>query len=182
MGRVKGTTMSNDRESWRPIPGWENFYEVSDLGRVRSVNRTIETRPGVFANRRGRVLTPSLSPDGYAHVWLCRGNRRTFQRVSRAVATAWHGPCPKGMECRHLDGDKTNNTPANLAWGSRSENTHDKVRHGTHPMARKTHCKRGHPLSGPNVYMINGGRRCRTCVNQQKRDRRARIKHERKVA
>ena len=69
------------------------------------------------------------------------------------------------MECRHLDDDKTNNTPENLCWGTRSENTYDKIRNGRHPMAAKTHCKRGHAFDEVNTYRnpATGSRRCRKC-------------------
>lgn len=164
-------------EVWRTVPGWDGYYEVSDQGNVRSVDRVVPNRPGVTMMRRGRLLKPTPSHDGYAEVWLSRDNKRTYARVSRLVAEAFHGPCPDGMECRHIDGDKSNNTAENLAWGTRSENTYDKVRHGTHPMSKKTHCLRGHPLSGSNVYHIkSGGRACKTCHNILRRQRRAQQK------
>jgi hypothetical protein len=51
--------------------------------------------------------------------------------LHRAIAEAAYGPCPDGMQCRHLDGNKLNNSASNLAWGSREENTRDKFIHGT---------------------------------------------------
>jgi len=159
-------------EEWRPVVGWEGFYEVSSQGGVKSLDRFVPNRPGVTMHRRAHVLVLAQSKDGYLHVWLCRENIRYQYRVSRLVALTFHGPCPEGMECRHLDGDKLNNKPSNLAWGTRSENTYDKVRHGTHPMARKTHCKRGHEFSAENTLVHHGGRRCRTCSNSLKRDSR----------
>lgn len=51
--------------------------------------------------------------------------------VHRLICWAFHGPCPDGMECRHLDGNPANNRPDNLAWGTRKENQDDSVRHGT---------------------------------------------------
>ena len=149
---------------WRPIPGWEGFYEASSDGQVRSIERTVAGRPGVSMTRRAHTLTPKLTSDGYEQVWLCRDNTRRTMKVSRLVASAFHGPCPEGMECRHIDGNKLNNTPGNLAWGTRSENTYDKVAHGTHPMARKTACKHGHAYTTDNTYVRpSGARACRTC-------------------
>jgi predicted XRE-type DNA-binding protein len=51
--------------------------------------------------------------------------------VHRLVCEAFHGPCPDGMHCRHLDGSRANNTPSNLCWGTKAENEADKLRHGT---------------------------------------------------
>ena len=156
-------------EEWRPIPGWEGFYEVSDLGRVRGIARLVETRPGVVAHIKPKIVKGGLSFDGYPVVWLTRRNARTEYRVSRLVCSAWHGPCPAGMECRHLDDDKLNNTPANLCWGTRAENTVDKVRNGRHPMANRTHCPHGHPYDEINTYTKpNGSRACRTCRSERK--------------
>lgn len=64
--------------------------------------------------------------------------------MHRVIAEAFHGPCPEGMECRHLDGDSSNNRPSNLAWGTRKSNAKDRVIHGTacagerHGMAKLT--------------------------------------------
>lgn len=161
-------------EEWRPVAGWEGFYEVSSFGRVRGVARTYETRPGVIAHRKPQVLRGGFSRDGYPIVWLTRLSKRRELRVSRLVCEAWHGPCPDGMECLHYDDDKSNNTPGNLRWGTRSENTYDKVRNGLHPFASRTHCPQGHSYDESNTYITpRGSRQCRACKNDQKRAARA---------
>lgn len=59
-------------------------------------------------------------------------------KVHRLILEAFVGPCPPGQECRHLNGDGSDNRwPENLAWGSRAENESDRVRHGTHPIGSK---------------------------------------------
>lgn len=158
---------------WRAIPGWEGFYEASSDGQIRSMDRSAPGRPGVTMHWKSRILSQSLTRDGYPQVWLCRNNKRTTSRVSRLVATTFHGPCPEGMECRHLDGNKLNNTPENLAWGTRSENTYDRIAHGTHVQARKTHCPRGHEYNNDNTYIKprSGARACRTCRANQNHNR-----------
>lgn len=166
-------------EEWRPVLGYEGMYEVSSVGRVRGVGRFGETRPGVIAFFKPKILRGGMTKDGYPRVWLTRNNRRTEYRVSRLVCAAWHGPCPEGMECRHLDDNKLNNTPSNLRWGTRSENTYDKVRNGRHPMASRTHCIRGHQFDDENTYITPiGSRACRTCRAAEKRARRAQTEKE----
>lgn len=117
-------------ESWRAIkdhPG----YEVSDLGRVRSVRRRVVERNTGHAHWfRGRVLKPS-SVKGYMQVALCSGGSEKKRYVHQLVCEAFNGERPEGLETRHLDGDKTNNTPQNLAWGTTQENAKDRARHGT---------------------------------------------------
>lgn len=107
-------------EVWKPVVGWEGRYEVSDLGRVRSSKLV--------------VLRLQLS-FGYLCVNLRVGNhrdsRQKHHRVHRLVLGAFVGPCPDGMECRHLNGDRADNRLMNLSWGTSAENARDRVDHGT---------------------------------------------------
>lgn len=162
-------------EKWAEVPGWEGFYAVSTMGRVKSLARSVPGRPGVMINRKERLLKTSPNGDGYPQVSLSRNNKRTTTGVHLLVATTFHGLCPEGMECRHLDGDKSNNDIQNLQWGTRSENTYDRVAHGTHLWARKTHCPAGHPYSPENTQINSkGARQCRTCRKAQRAARRRR--------
>jgi hypothetical protein len=154
-------------EKWRPIPGWDGMYDVSDNGRVRSLDRTVTTSTGHRRTYRGRVLTPGHHKrGGYLFVNLVRGGRQHHRKVHALVCEAFNGERPDGATLvRHLDGDIYNNTPDNLAWGTVSDNLHDAVRHGTHHQASQTECKRGHPLSGDNLYVnpASNSRQCRKC-------------------
>lgn len=162
-------------EEWRSVLGYEGFYEVSNRGRVRSLDRTVPNRPGTVMHLKGRLLKAGTDSSGYVVVWLHRDGSRQDRRVATLVCEAWHGPRQEGQVVRHLDDVKSNNHPSNLRWGTVSENTVDKVRNGLHPMASKTHCKWGHPFSPENTYRIpTGGRACRTCAQNRKRRYRAR--------
>lgn len=107
--------------------------------------------------------------DGYLN--LCRGGRASKVKVAHLVAEAFIGPRPDGSVLRHLDGNPANNTPANLRYGSQSENQYDAVGHGTHAHAAKTHCPKGHPYDGPSVPGSRQGRRCRVCRRDDMRRR-----------
>lgn len=116
-------------ETWKPIPGFEGLYEISDLGRVRSFRR----------NKAGRLLRPGQSSSGYFTVALGRNNSRTIHSL---VAEAFLGSCPPAHEVRHIDGTRTNNVAANLQYGTRTENILDAVAHGSWMSpARQEHCK-----------------------------------------
>lgn len=155
-------------EEWRPIdlvPG----YEISNQGRVRCL------KP--YAGHSGpRLRRAVLGNRGYLVVTLAGPNG---QRVTRAihslVALAFIGPRPSGNDVRHLDGDRFNNTLANLAYGTRADNELDKVRHGRHHMARRTHCKNGHEFNEDNavIEMSKGRpfRRCLECARERYRAR-----------
>ncbi len=111
--------MSRKIEGWRPIPGAEGFYSVSDFGRVRSESQA-EKKIG---RRYGRVLRPSRGRKGYLLFRLCvPGQKQKQVRVHRAVLLAFVGPCPEGMQANHKDGDKTNNRPGNLEYVTCKEN------------------------------------------------------------
>lgn len=143
-------------ENWRPIPGYEATYEVSDLGKVRSHPRP--TTPG-------GVLAGSADNYGYPRVALVQGGVQRSRRVHVLVMLAFVGPRPDGQEIRHLNGDRGDARLVNLAYGTHAENMHDTIAHGT-STGSWTHCQRGHEFTPENTR-IEGPhrrRRCRTCL------------------
>lgn len=102
-------------EQWRSVIGFEGFYEVSDHGRVRSVDRVTTKR------FRGRVLSPNKHPNGYLLVSLHTPQRKLKAKIHRLVAEAFISS-GEGRECDHVDHDKTNNRVSNLRWVSHKEN------------------------------------------------------------
>ncbi len=163
-------------EEWRPIrdvPG----YEASDLGRVRSLDRTIIGPGGLAQRRKGRILRPSRSR-GYEQVSLVDPDHRVLYRsVHRLVMETFVGPRPPGNEVRHRDGVRDNNQLSNLSWGTHSSNELDKVGHGTNPVAKRTSCPRGHRLEPPNLAagpFRKGWRSCLACSRGASRVQRLR--------
>lgn len=108
-------------ERWLPVDGHPG-YEVSDLGRIRSVDRHLPFKSSsglTLRFHKGVVRKPSLNrKDGYLMVPLSNGKP---VYAHRAVATAFV-PGDTSLEVNHRDGIKTNNTPANLEWASGSQN------------------------------------------------------------
>lgn len=160
-------------ESWLPIEGFED-YEVSNLGRVKSLARTVERiRHGkiVRAFHRERILIPSPIQSGHLQVNMGPrdGSKRRTLLVHRLVLTTFVGPCPEGMEACHNNGDEKDNRVENLRWDTRESNVRDCVAHGTHRSTRKTHCPKGHPYTEENTYVLSNSRNgrtlrsCRTC-------------------
>lgn len=122
------------REIWHPAPGFEGLYEVSSLGRVRSLPREVpsDNRWGVPGVRRykGQVLSPTPNEKGYLSLRLCRGGSTEKVRVyvHRLVARAFI-PNPGALpQVLHWDDDPANNQVTNLRWGNQSMNELDKVR------------------------------------------------------
>lgn len=124
-----------DTETWLPVAGYEGLYEVSDLGRVRSLDTRVRTYQGTRA-RKGRILNFKPRPDGYRTVSLSRDSKVADFLVHRLVAAAFL-PNPTGTrEINHVDFDRANNRASNLEWCSTRENrAHSKragrIRNGT---------------------------------------------------
>ena len=159
--------MDATHEEWRPVVGYEGSYEVSSLGRVRSLDRYVHHKPKERAAytrlHRGRMLAPETKK-GYSVVVLCDDESCKPHAIHRLVLTAFDGEPRDGMECCHNNGDRSDNRLGNLRWGSRSENMNDKIVHGTHHEAAKAACPRGHPYD--YVYWTASGgikRGCKTC-------------------
>lgn len=116
-------------EQWAAIAGFPG-YEVSDLGNVRSW-RKMGCRGGRLAEPRLRALVPDK--DGYLTVVMRASPmaKPVCLKVHRLVLEAFVGPCPPGMEARHVnDHDVTANALGNLQWGTPRENAQDRERHG----------------------------------------------------
>lgn len=120
-------------EEWRPIAGYEGFYEVSDLGRVRSMPRIVVSSSGRHNRMGGFVLNAWVGGPGYPMVGL----RQRSHLVHRLVLEAFIGPCPPGQMCRHLNGNRQDARLVNLCWGTQLENEGDKLVHGTRTQGEK---------------------------------------------
>lgn len=165
-------------ERWLPVVGYEGKYEVSDLGRVRSLDR-LDSRGH---RRRGMLMSQSPIDDaGHLAVNLCSDGISSTKKVYRLVLVAFIGTPPPGMEGCHRDGDPSDNRLANLYWGTHSDNMLDRVAHGTHSQANQTSCKWGHPFDSGNTYYYAGHRGCRACRREAVRKYNAR-RRERSAA
>ncbi len=178
------------QELWKPVDFGTN-YQASSHGRVHNT-------------KTGKFLTGTVTKDGYICVDLSAGDARWSARVHVLVMLAFVGPCPEGMQVRHLDGDPANNRWApgneeetralggNLIYGTPKENCEDRdERHGRNGHANKACCGTcGLPYDEANTYVNPAGSRCcRNCVResgrrheQANREDRARRKRERRAA
>ncbi len=112
--------MLQEQEEWRDIKGYEGCYQVSNMGRVRSLDHLIPTRnPNMFTLSKGRIRTPVLKRHGYLEVTLAdsqNGKKVYSAKVHRLVAQAFL-PNPLNLpQVNHKDEDKCNNLLSNLEW------------------------------------------------------------------
>lgn len=158
---------SHTSEEWRPVVGYEGFYEVSDHGRVRSVDRVVHAKDGRSMRYSGKMLSIATTRGNRTMVVLSMpGCRPWSTTVHKLVLTAFVGLCPEGMECCHWDDDPQNNYLSNLRWDTKSANARDKVRNGRDHNVCKTHCPAGHPYDAENTRRSGqhrAGRECKEC-------------------
>ena len=109
-------------EIWKPIKGYEGLYEVSSMGNIRSVDRTVHTKTG-DRTYLGRTIVPQIDKDGYYKVCLCKNNKPHTRYVHRIVAEAFIEN-PEGCPViNHKDENKRNNDFRNLEWCTVKYNT-----------------------------------------------------------
>lgn len=116
-------------EVWKPVVGYENLYEVSSLGRVRSLPREVKHYTGKLMLRRGGEIKGTKQR--YVLLNLCRDGQTKTIPLHKIVAEAFHGPRPTGAIIRHKDGDRYANTAENICYGTHQENSDDMRLHGT---------------------------------------------------
>lgn len=125
-------------EEWRPCVGFEGFYEVSNLGNVRSVDHfakeTVDTLGRKMPPRKmkGRIIRPRKHKFGYWIVTLSANNHRYTRTVHKLVAEAFYGLREnKDIVIRHLNGNCEDNRVENLRYGTQKENMQDAMKQGT---------------------------------------------------
>lgn len=116
------------KEEWKPVIGYSRLYEVSSLGRVRSLPRKGTDGRQLY----GKMLSVrGTGPGGRPRVCLYKKGKRVWKLVYRLVLEAFKGPCPKGKEaCHYPDHDVTNCRLDNLRWDTRYNNVWDMIEAG----------------------------------------------------
>ena len=115
-----------EQEQWKPIQEFNGEYEVSNLGRVRSMKR--------YYGMVGRIMPQTIQRTGYYAVTFHMNNKAYCRKVHRLVIEAFT-PNPDSLPCiNHIDGNKLNNHVSNLEWCTYQHNMQPAVRTGlTHP-------------------------------------------------
>ena len=99
-------------EKWKDIKGYEGYYQISNLGRIKSLPRDV----GSNRCKKETIMKTSIDKDGYEHLVLCKDGKQKHFRVNRLVAQAFI-PNPNNYPVvNHKDENKTNNDVKNLEW------------------------------------------------------------------
>lgn len=124
-------------EVWKDIKGYEGLYQISNQGRVKSLQFLHGNRYGASYRYRERILKPTDNGYGYLIVGLKKGTKRNNYYVHRLVASSFIENPDNKKYVNHLDYDKTNNKADNLEWCSQIEN----VRYSKHRMEHQKNTK-----------------------------------------
>ena len=119
-------------EIWKEIEGYEGYYEVSNLGNVRSLDRCVDNGRGGMAFRKGKMKAQTPNTDGYMQVSFNKEGKNLKHRVHKLVADAFVDGYFEGAVVDHKDGDVTNNNSQNLEWVTQTENVRRSIERGSH--------------------------------------------------
>lgn len=138
------------KEQWNPIEGFEGKYEISNLGRVKSL-----ARYHGCLYKSDRILSPGVKQNGYLKVGLYEDYKCKNCYIHRLVLSHFNRKPNKNEECNHKDGNKKNNYIDNLEWCTSSENKIHRSKN------LKIHCEEKHEVSKLTVEKVKKIRKMR---------------------
>lgn len=134
------------QEQWRDVVGFEGFYEVSNIGRIKSLPNKV--------NLKERILKKYIDNSGYEYVSLYKQNFNKKFKVHRLVALAFHENANASLQVNHINGIKTDNRAENLEWLTAGDNQRHAFRIG---LRKGKNGKHNPSFSGAvNQYDLNG--------------------------
>ena len=126
-------------EIWKDVKGFEGYYQVSNLGQVRSIDRDVTYSNGVVTHHKGRLIKPSTNQKGYLQIHLQRQDDKLYITVHKLVALHFVEGYAEGLQVNHKDENKLNNRADNLEWCSPTYN----VNYGTNLQRKGVAYKKG---------------------------------------
>lgn len=123
-------------EEWKKIDGTNDFYEISNFGNVRSVDRKVKRSDGFFTSIEGKALKKSKSKKGYPVCRIKINSKSKNVPIHRLVALHFVDG-DKSLQVNHIDGDKDNNRFDNLEWVTCKENIRHSWNNGMHDLTKR---------------------------------------------
>lgn len=138
-------------EEWRDVAGYEGLYQVSDQGRVKSLERKVKHWRGGERIQKECILKPGTDRGGYLRVGLCDGEKRKTFKVHRLVCQAFHENPDNKPQVNHINEIKTDNRASNLEWATARENSNFGTRNER--IGKKSAIAKSRPIA---QYTLNG--------------------------
>jgi hypothetical protein len=132
--------MQELEEIWKDIEGYDGYYQISRLGRIKRVDAMINGKGGVRRIRKGRILVQSIKSNGYYMVQLSVYSKEKLHTVHRLLALAFIPNPEKHPLVNHINGDRTDNRLENLEWCTHSHNITEGFKY------RSKHSINNHPI------------------------------------
>lgn len=120
---MKPILFNTEMEEWKPIEGYDGRYEISNYGRVKSLDSR-------HPKHHSKIMKPWEGNKKYLYIDLRGDNKRKTYAIHRLVLDAFIEKNPGGKQCAHWDGNPQNNHVSNLRWATAKENIEDRKRHG----------------------------------------------------
>ena len=137
-------------EVWKDIEGYEGYYQISNMGRVKSLKRTVWDKGGFYRTVAERILKVGKDGKGYSQVTLCKEGKGKTYKVHRLVASAFCANPENYNEVNHISEDKEDNRVSNLEYCSRSYN----INHGT-GIKRSAETRRNNPNQSKPIIGVD---------------------------
>lgn len=136
------------KEIWKTINGFKNYYEISNFGRVRSLDRYVTRNDGVVQFRKGKLKAQTLNKDGYYTVNLSKNGKSHRLKIHSLVGAAFVEGYFDGAEINHIDCNRKNNYYKNLEWVTHFDNIQHSIKTGNHVSLTHDFTKENNPNYG----------------------------------
>lgn len=115
------------KEEWKDINRFENLYQISNLGRVKSLPKTVEYKDGRVFNYKEKIIVPHINSAGYLTIGLAKDKKKISKQIHRLVAEAFI-PNPENKPCiDHINTNRIDNRIENLKWCTYKENVNNPI-------------------------------------------------------
>lgn len=140
---------------WKDIPGYDDNYQASNRGHIRSKKRVVfkRHRSGVLMQQTypEKILQGTLGRNGYSIIHISIRGIKQQVGAHRLVLLAFIGPCPLGMEACHKNSIPNDNEPENLYWGTHEQNMRDRKNRGKYPKGKEHPMRKLSPTQAKSI-------------------------------
>lgn len=156
------------KELWKEIEGFEGLYEVSNMGRVKALDRYVMNNGGL-QHKAERILKQNIQKNKHCMVVLCKNGKTYPKLVHRLVAIAFI-PNPQNKPVvDHIDTDPTNNKVENLRWATVKENANNPLSRVNNSKSKKGHPYYGRPLTEEERKKISDAHKGKKMTEEHKK-------------